>query len=67
MKDLLDKGLDPNFNADSGESPLTYAALNDMSDVIGLLVQNGAFIDFRATDWKTPLHKAVIGGHVRSN
>lgn len=39
IKELLDKGFDPNFVSESGDSPLTYCALNDSADLISLLVQ----------------------------
>ncbi|XP_043944546.1 SH3 and multiple ankyrin repeat domains protein 3 isoform X4 [Protopterus annectens] len=58
---LLDKGLDPNFHdPDSGECPLTLAAqIEGSSDIVKVLRNGGAHLDFRARDGLTALHKAV--------
>ena len=59
--------MDPNFVSENGETPLTFASLHDMPEIIILLVQaGGAFVDYRSGDWKTALHKAVMAGHVRA-
>uniref|UniRef100_A0A8C4RUC7 SH3 and multiple ankyrin repeat domains protein 3 n=1 Tax=Erpetoichthys calabaricus TaxID=27687 RepID=A0A8C4RUC7_ERPCA len=58
---LLEKGLDPNFHdPDTGECPLTMAAqLEGCAEVIKLLKNGGAHLDFRTKDGLTALHKAV--------
>ncbi|XP_076152749.1 SH3 and multiple ankyrin repeat domains protein 3 isoform X1 [Alosa pseudoharengus] len=58
---FLEKGLDPNFHdSDSGESPLTLAAqLDSCADLIKVLRNGGAHLDFRTRDGITALHKAV--------
>ncbi|XP_039617449.1 SH3 and multiple ankyrin repeat domains protein 3 isoform X2 [Polypterus senegalus] len=58
---LLEKGLDPNFHdPDTGECPLTMAAqLEGCMEVIKLLKNGGAHLDFRTKDGLTALHKAV--------
>ncbi|KCV70195.1 hypothetical protein H696_03653 [Fonticula alba] len=60
-RELLDKGLDPNFTFENGETPLAVAAANDDTEMILLLVQQGgAHLDyFCATDGRTPLHRAA--------
>ena len=45
------------------DSPLSLAAAMDDSQMIGFLVQNGAFLDFRTPDLKTPVHKAAVVGN----
>lgn len=64
MRGMLDKGFDPNFNYKfNGETPMTLAATSD--DVEGIVLfysGGGAFLDYRSTDGKTPLHKAATKG-----
>ncbi|KAK3570246.1 hypothetical protein QTP86_017131, partial [Hemibagrus guttatus] len=57
---MLDKGLDPNYHdSDTGETPLTSAAhLENMGDIIKVLKNGGAHLDFRAKDGMTALHRA---------
>ncbi|XP_037834348.1 SH3 and multiple ankyrin repeat domains protein 3 isoform X4 [Kryptolebias marmoratus] len=58
---FLEKGLDPNFHdPDTGECPLTLAAqLEGCADLIKVLKNGGAHLDFRTKDGITALHKAV--------
>uniref|UniRef100_A0A8C6WBL8 SH3 and multiple ankyrin repeat domains 2 n=1 Tax=Nannospalax galili TaxID=1026970 RepID=A0A8C6WBL8_NANGA len=58
---LLDRGLDPNFHdLETGETPLTLAAqLHDSMEIIKVLRNGGAHLDFRARDGMTALHKAA--------
>ncbi|CAG11370.1 unnamed protein product, partial [Tetraodon nigroviridis] len=58
---FLDKGLDPNFHdPDTGECPLTLAAqLEGCAELIKVLKNGGAHLDFRTKDGITALHKAV--------
>ncbi|MBN3296825.1 SHAN3 protein, partial [Amia calva] len=58
---FLDRGLDPNFHdPDTGECPLTMAAqLEGCAEVIKVLKNGGAHLDFRTRDGVTALHKAV--------
>ncbi|XP_034536161.1 LOW QUALITY PROTEIN: SH3 and multiple ankyrin repeat domains protein 2-like [Notolabrus celidotus] len=57
---MLDRGFDPNYqDSDTGESPLTFAAhLDNMVEMIKVLRNGGAHLDFRAKDGMTSLHKA---------
>ncbi|EHB03467.1 SH3 and multiple ankyrin repeat domains protein 3 [Heterocephalus glaber] len=58
---LLDKGLDPNFHdPDSGECPLSLAAqLDNASDLLKVLRNGGAHLDFRTRDGLTAVHCAT--------
>nr|XP_057933370.1 SH3 and multiple ankyrin repeat domains protein 2-like isoform X2 [Doryrhamphus excisus] len=58
---MLERGLDPNYHdSDSGESPLTFAAhLDNVVEMIKVLKNGGAHLDFRAKDGMTALHRAA--------
>ncbi|XP_014396683.1 PREDICTED: SH3 and multiple ankyrin repeat domains protein 3 [Myotis brandtii] len=58
---LLDKGLDPNFHdPDSGECPLSLAAqLDNTADLLKVLRNGGAHLDFRTRDGLTAVHCAT--------
>lgn len=56
----LEKGLDPNFHSDLGETPLSVAAaLAEPRDMIMNLYNGGAHLDFRSRDTLSPMHKAA--------
>ncbi|XP_055755112.1 SH3 and multiple ankyrin repeat domains protein 2-like isoform X3 [Salvelinus fontinalis] len=58
---LLERGLDPNYqDTETGETPLTFAAhLDNVVEIIKVLKNGGAHLDFRAKDGMTALHKAA--------
>ncbi|XP_051818475.1 SH3 and multiple ankyrin repeat domains protein 3 isoform X3 [Antechinus flavipes] len=58
---LLDKGLDPNFHdPDTGECPLTLAAqMDSATDLLKVLRNGGAHLDFRTREGLTALHIAT--------
>ncbi|XP_016067130.1 PREDICTED: SH3 and multiple ankyrin repeat domains protein 3 [Miniopterus natalensis] len=58
---LLDKGLDPNFHdPDSGECPLSLASqLDNATDLLKVLRNGGAHLDFRTRDGLTAVHCAT--------
>uniref|UniRef100_A0A3P8VMY6 SH3 and multiple ankyrin repeat domains protein 3 n=1 Tax=Cynoglossus semilaevis TaxID=244447 RepID=A0A3P8VMY6_CYNSE len=58
---MLERGLDPNHqDTDTGESPLTFAAqLDGAVELIKVLKNGGAHVDFRAKDGLTAVHKAA--------
>lgn len=61
---FLEKGLDPNFHSDLGETPLTIAAsLADPRVMIMTLYNGGAHLDFRSRDTLTAMHKAAMIGN----
>ncbi|KAF5405044.1 SH3 and multiple ankyrin repeat domains protein 3 [Paragonimus heterotremus] len=66
MENLLDRGLDPNFQYSStGETPLGCAASQRPSrDLILKLVEKGAHLEFRDTDTLTPIHRAAMTGNL---
>ncbi|XP_048118574.1 SH3 and multiple ankyrin repeat domains protein 3-like [Alosa alosa] len=61
LSKMLERGLDPNYHdPETGETPLTFAAhLDNMVDIIKVLRNGGAHLDFRAKDGMTALHKAA--------
>lgn len=61
----LDKGLDPNFHTDLGETPLSIAVgLAEPKSTIMTLYNGGAHLDFRSRDSLTPMHRAaMLGNH----
>ncbi|KAM3877276.1 SH3 and multiple ankyrin repeat domains protein 2 [Diretmus argenteus] len=58
---ILERGLDPNYHdPETGETPLTFAAhLDNVVELIKVLKNGGAHLDFRARDGMTALHKAA--------
>jgi SH3 and multiple ankyrin repeat domains protein len=61
---LLEKGIDPNFHSDLGETPLTIAcSLADPRTMIMTLYNGGAHLDFRSRDTFTPMHKSASIGN----
>ncbi|XP_021573695.1 SH3 and multiple ankyrin repeat domains protein 3 [Carlito syrichta] len=58
---MLDKGLDPNFHdPDSGECPLSLAAqLDNATDLLKVLRNGGAHLDFRTREGLTAVHCAT--------
>ncbi|XP_051580621.1 SH3 and multiple ankyrin repeat domains protein 3-like isoform X2 [Myxocyprinus asiaticus] len=61
LSKFLEKGLDPNFHdPETGECPLTMAAqLEGCAELIKVLKNGGAHLDFRTRDGITALHKSV--------
>ncbi|KAJ7985708.1 hypothetical protein DPEC_G00343260 [Dallia pectoralis] len=58
---LLERGLDPNYqDTETGETPLTFAAhLDNVVEILKVLKNGGAHLDYRAKDGMTALHKAA--------
>jgi SH3/ankyrin repeat-containing protein len=65
VTELLEKGADPNFHDDHGDTPATIAAATDDVEMITCLVSGGAHLDFRSKDGLTPVHKAAVCGKSR--
>lgn len=62
-REMCERGMDPHFLADNGESPLSLAALADDIDMVNMLEEDGhAILDYRSADSKTALHKAAARG-----
>ncbi|KAL3897621.1 MAG: hypothetical protein SGCHY_003287 [Lobulomycetales sp.] len=62
VRERLGRGLDPNFWSENEETPLSIAVLNNDKDMLLLLIEFGAFLDYRVgpkESWKTPLHLAA--------
>uniref|UniRef100_A0A3Q0KNY7 Putative sh3 and multiple ankyrin repeat domains protein 1,2 (Shank1,2) n=1 Tax=Schistosoma mansoni TaxID=6183 RepID=A0A3Q0KNY7_SCHMA len=68
VTDLLEQGLDPNFQyPSSGVIPLGCAAeLADPREMILQLVNAGAHLDYRDSDTMTALHRAAINGNFKA-
>ena len=56
---LLAQGADPN-QQDQFTAPLQYAAAENNTRMIDLLLRNGARINFQDREGKTPLHYAAM-------
>ncbi|KAH9274556.1 hypothetical protein BASA83_003192 [Batrachochytrium salamandrivorans] len=62
-REKITKSVETNFWTDNQETLLATAVMNNDRDMIVLLLENGAFIDYRNGDkdgWKTPLHMAAV-------
>ncbi|KAL4233853.1 hypothetical protein ACF0H5_008529 [Mactra antiquata] len=63
---FTNKGLDPNFQDSSGETPLCHATAlpkDKCREVIITIVSGGGHIDYRNRHGQTPMHKAVLLGN----
>jgi len=61
---VVDCGIDPNIQDDSGETPLHYAAGGGHPDVVKLLLERGADPNVKDYNGRTPLHIAAENCHV---
>ena len=66
MKDLLEKGADPNAQTSDGTTPLLIAAKKGNTEIIKILVENGAKVDGRDKNGLTPLMSAASAGKARN-
>jgi hypothetical protein len=66
MKDLLEKGADPNAQTSCGTRPLLIAAKKGNTEIIKILVENGAKVDGRDKNGLTPLMSAASTGKARN-
>ena len=64
IKELLEKGTDPNIRDGSGNTPLHFAASKGCVEVARLLLEHGADPNAQDKSGKTPLHVAAFNGHV---
>lgn len=62
---LLARGADPNAVDENGVSPLYLAARNSATDMCGQLIDNGAHLDLKESQYgMTPLHAASLRGYL---
>lgn len=59
---LLEAGADVNIRMVDGRTPLHYAALTGLNDVVEVLLSFDADASLKDQDWKTPLDTALAAG-----
>eukprot|EP01134_Creolimax_fragrantissima_P004535 CFRG4535T1 len=64
--DILEKGLDPNFHTETGDTPLARAVVNNQTDMMKALAKGGAYLDLHNVDGQSVLHKAAAVGAIPS-
>ena len=62
VKELLEKGVDPNGQTKLGKSPLHVAATKEETEITSLLIVSGADVNAKDQNGKTPLMKSVSAG-----
>ncbi|ORY11576.1 hypothetical protein LY90DRAFT_518486 [Neocallimastix californiae] len=63
VADILDLGVDPNFLSENGETPMSLCIFNNKVNLINLLLDNGAYIDYKIPNrgkWISYLQYAII-------
>ena len=62
---LINKGADVNGPNDIGNMPLHLAAFEGHTELVGLLIENGADLNVLGAGGfgQTPISRAVVGGH----
>jgi ankyrin repeat protein len=63
VKLLLENGARPDFEDESGQTPLSRAAEKGEEGVVKLLLKNGARPDFEDESGQTPLSRAERAGY----
>jgi len=64
VKELLEKGADPNTQDEKGRTPLYWAASEGHVDVVRLLLERGVDPNTQDEFGDTPLHEAAYKGRV---
>ena len=62
VKELLEKGADPNARDEDGRTPLYWAAFRGHVEVVKLLLEHGADPNAEDEAGRTPLHAAMFYG-----
>jgi ankyrin repeat protein len=66
VKQLLDKGVNPNSKDSDGSTALEEAASKGHSEVVDFLIKKGAKVNGRNKDGATALMFAAWGGHTET-
>ncbi|XP_065053661.1 BRCA1-associated RING domain protein 1-like [Rhopilema esculentum] len=64
VRELLEKGADPNAKDFAGWTPLHEACNHGCLEIVQLLLDSGAFIDVPGCDHDTPLHDAIANSRL---
>ena len=64
VRELLERGANPNTRDEHGRTPLHAAAYHGHAEVARLLLEHGADVNARNDIGYTPLHAAAYYGHV---
>ena len=64
VKELLERGANPNAKDGDEETPLHYAAAKGSVDIAKLLIDKGANVNAKSVDGFTPLHVAAMKGNL---
>uniref|UniRef100_A0A7C1CFG8 Zinc-ribbon domain-containing protein n=1 Tax=Thermofilum adornatum TaxID=1365176 RepID=A0A7C1CFG8_9CREN len=64
VKELLEKGANPNAKDGDEKTPLHYAAEKGSVDIAKLLINKGANVNAKSCDGFTPLHVAAMKGNL---
>jgi hypothetical protein len=62
VKELIEKGVDPNAQTKLGKSPLHMAATKEETEITSLLIASGADVNAEDQNGKTPLMEAAFAG-----
>ena len=63
VQQLINEGVDPNYQGSAYGSALLYAAGNGHTDIVRFLLEKGASIDIKNGFGSTPLMAAAMRGH----
>jgi ankyrin repeat protein len=62
VKELLERGANPNLRNSAGQTPLTFAAGRGFAEIVSLLLSKGGNPNDQDDNGDTPLHRAAFFG-----